>query len=325
MTLLFPYTGKKTNIMMWTIKCVTDLRSGGKYFLAVLLFFSSWKMSAQMEQKNIYKLAMVQMQVDAGQPEQNLRRATQRIRSAAQAGASLALLPEAMDLGWTDPAAKTKAEHIPAGRVCQTLMQAAKENQIYVCAGVIEKDGAATYNSAIIINPAGEVILKHRKLNELDIAHDLYAQGSGLNVVPTPLGTFGLYICADATAAGNNLSHALGYMGADVILSPCAWAVPPDFDQQKTPYGETWRRPYADVSKRFDLYVVGVSNVGKINAGPWQDWDCIGNSLAYAPGGKEIIQAPFGVRADTIIYVDISLKTRPARGTGWSQWWKKEQ
>ena len=187
----------------------------------------------------------------------------------------------------------------------------------------MEKDKDKIYNAAVIIDPSGQVILTHRKLNELDIAHDLYDQGDKLNVVHTPLGTLGLYICADATARGNVLSEALGYMGADIILSPSAWAVPPDFDNDATPYGDTWRKVYEPVSRKFDLWVIGVSNVGKVEAGPWRDWNCIGSSLVYAPGGKEILQAPFGENADTIIYVDIKLTNRPARGTKWGEYHNK--
>lgn len=270
-----------------------------------------------------YKLAMVQMEVQAGKLDANLDRANKRIAEAASKGAKIALLPEVMDLGWTDPSAKKLAYEIPDGKTCKSLREAAAKNKIYVCAGIVEKDGDKRYNSAVIIDSEGNVILKHRKLNELDIAHDLYDQGDRLNVVHTPLGTLGLYICADATAEGNTLSNALGYMGADIILSPCAWAVPPGYDNKITPYGDTWRKVYKPVSTAFDLWVAGVSNVGKIEAGPWKNWDCIGSSLVYAPGGKEVFQAPYGANADTIIYVDISLHERPARGTGWQNYWKK--
>jgi len=296
------------------------------FFLAALFVITcsqkKIKMTDQTPLKN-YKLAMAQMMVQAGKPEANLARATERIGEAAAKGAKIVILPEIMDLGWTDPSAKTMAYEIPDGKTCRRLRDAAVKNNIYVCAGIVEKDKDKTYNAAVIIDPSGKVILTHRKLNELDIAHDLYDQGDKLNVVHTPLGTLGLYICADATAQGNVLSNSLGYMGADIILSPCAWAVPPDFDNNVTPYGNTWKNVYQPVSERFDLWVVGVSNVGKIEAGPWKGWNCIGSSLVYAPGGKEVLQAPFGEKADTIIYVDISLRDRPARGTKWESHWNK--
>jgi predicted amidohydrolase len=271
-----------------------------------------------------YKLAMVQMQVDGGALDQNLQRAAQHISRAAGNGAKIALLPEMMDLGWTHPSAKNLAYAIPEGKTCRFLCELAKKYKIFVCAGISENDHAAIYNSAVLIDPSGEVLLKHRKLNELDIAHDIYAQGDRLNVVQTSLGTIGLHICADASAPGNILSKSLAYMGADIILSPCSWAVPPGFNNDSTPYGEPWISAYHEVSSLFNLWIIGVSNVGKITAGPWNGWDCIGNSLAYGPGGIQEIKAPHGATADTIIYVDIKLQARPARGTLWYQYWSKK-
>ena len=90
----------------------------------------------------------------------NLDRATSRIAEAAANGATIALLPEAMDLGWTDPSARDLAFEIPEGKTCQALRKAAMLNGIYVCAGIIEKDGDKIYNAAVIIekeslNPTG--------------------------------------------------------------------------------------------------------------------------------------------------------------------------
>jgi len=275
--------------------------------------------------KEKYTLAMIQMLVDAGDLQGNLDRATSRIAEAAANGAAIALLPEAMDLGWTDPSARDLAFEIPGGKTCMALRNAAQKNNIYICAGIIEKEGDKIYNAAIIIDPSGSVILKHRKINELDIAHDLYSLGDRLNVVNTPIGTLGLYICADATAPGNALSNSLGLLGADIILSPCAWAVPPDFDNEATPYGDTWRNVYEPASSMYEIWIVGVSNVGKIKAGPWKNWDCIGSSLVYAPDGSEVLQAPYGANADTIIYVDITLIERPAWGTRWNEHWSSKE
>lgn len=299
------------------------------YILLIAIFMvrCTEKQNTPIEQmtKQKYTLAMIQMLVEAGNLEANLDRAANRIAEAAANGATVALLPEAMDLGWTDPSARDLAFEIPEGKTCQALRKAAEENGIYVCAGIIEKDGDKLFNAAVIIDPSGSVILQHRKINELDIAHDLYSLGDHLNVVHTPIGTLGLYICADATAPGNALSNSLGLLGADIILSPCAWAVPPDFDNEATPYGDTWRDVYKPASSRYEIWIAGVSNVGKIEAGPWKDWDCIGSSLVYAPDGSEVLQAPFGAQADTIIYVDIDLIKRPAWGTKWHEHWSRKE
>ncbi|MFB3905529.1 MAG: carbon-nitrogen hydrolase family protein [Acidobacteriota bacterium] len=271
--------------------------------------------------KRSFKLALVQMLVEGGEKEKNLDRAEARIREAARHGAAIVVLPEAMDLGWTHPSATSGAEPIPGGATCRRLMKAAAENRVYACAGLTERDGNQVFNSAVLIDPKGELLIRHRKLNELDIGHNLYAQGDRLNVCRTEYGTLGLLICADATTAHYTLLRSLGYMGADIILSPSAWAVPPDHDNRRNPYGDTWRRPYQTVAREFNMWIAGVSNVGKMTAGPWKDWNCIGCSLLVDADGKEVLQGPYGADADTIIYADVNTVPRPARGTDWDKRW----
>lgn len=264
-----------------------------------------------------YKLAMIQMDVKGGLPGQNLSLAAKKIREAAKNGARIALLPEALDFGWCHTSARDQAGPIPGGKSFTALSRAAKENGVYVCAGIVERDGDRLYNAAVIINPAGDLLIKHRKLNELSFAHDLYDQGDRLNVVHTELGTLGLLICADANAVEYTLSKSLGYMGADIILSPSAWAVPPDHDNEKAPYGATWRNAYQPICDIFRVWFVGVSNVGSVDEGEWKGWKCIGCSLAFNHKGEEVVQGPYGERAETILYIDISLQDRPGRGTDW--------
>ncbi len=300
-----------------------------KWIVALMILLASTSCTntekkKSLEQRN-YKLAMVQMNVVGGEQDLNLKTATARIKEAAANGARIALLPEALDFGWTHTSAREQAGPIPGGRSFETLSRAARENNIFVCAGIIERDGEDLYNAAVIIDNEGQLIIKHRKLNELNIAHRLYQIGNMLNVKKTELGTLGLLICADATAADFTLSKSLGMMGADIILSPSAWAVPPDHDNEKDPYGGLWINAYRPISKMFDVWFIGVSNVGVMTDGEWKGWYCIGNSIAMDANGEVAMRGPYGVDADTIMYLDVKLKDRPAKGTGWYERVKEGQ
>jgi predicted amidohydrolase len=264
-----------------------------------------------------FKLALLQMEVRGGEKDRNIHHAITLIAKAAAQGAEVVLLPECMDLGWTHPSSLEKAEAIPDGMPCQRLMQAAREHQVIVCAGLTERWQDKIYNSAVIIDKQGHLLCTHRKLNELEIAQGYYAQGDRLNVAETEYGVFGLMICADANAKDHVLSRSLCYMGADVILSPSSWAVDSDHDNTKEPYGDVWRRAYGSVAKEFAVPIFGVSDVGHITDGPWKGKKCIGCSLAVDSSGKEILQGPYGTDAETILYVDVEPVPRPARGTGW--------
>ena len=187
-----------------------------------------------------FQLALCQMLVEGGAIERNLARAERMIAQAAAAGADMVLLPETMDLGWTHPSAVSEAQPVPDGAPCRRLAAAAARHGVFVCAGLTERESDRVYNCAVLLGRDGGLLLRHRKLNELDIGHDLYAQGDRLNVAHTQLGTVGVMICADGFAKDRVLSRALGYMGADFILSPSAWAVPADYDNTAQPYSRTW-------------------------------------------------------------------------------------
>jgi predicted amidohydrolase len=264
----------------------------------------------------VFKLALVQMRVDGGAKAANLARAETLIAQAAAGGAHVALLPEALNLGWTHGSARTEADEIPNSATCERLRAAARRHALFVCAGIIEAAGPRRYNSAVLIGPEGEVLLHHRKLNELDLARDLYATGDRLGVARTPLGTFGLMICADGFACGQVVGRTLGLMGAEVILSPCAWAVPADHDNSREPYGAVWLENYGPVARDFHTWIAGCSNVGWITDGPWCGRPCIGCSLVIGPDGGPVLRGPYGVEAETILFVDVSPRSGMAAGNG---------
>lgn len=252
-----------------------------------------------------YKLALVQMTVVGGEPETNLKLAETKIEEASDNGALVVLLPEALDLGWTDPSAKELAQPIPEGTPYKRLAAAAKAHSVYVCAGLVERSGETIYNSAVLINPEGEMLLKHRKINEVAPGTQFYAKGGQLAVAETPLGKVGVMICADAFIEGQVISRSLAAMGAQIILSPCSWAVGGDHDNNADPYGGLWLHSYGVVAKDFNIWIAGASNVGQITGGPWSGMKCIGCSMVISPGGEPLFVGPYGDTADQILYAAI--------------------
>jgi predicted amidohydrolase len=252
-----------------------------------------------------FKLALIQMCVHGGRRDLNLQSAKLNIAAAAREGAKVILLPEAMDLGWTHPSALKDALPIPEGESSRFLSAEAKRYQLYICAGLIEKDGEYIYNSAILINPQGEIILKHRKINELDIGRLYYKTGDDQAVCETDYGSMGLIICADAKE--HRLLQNPGEKGVRIILSPCSWAVPADHDNNKAPYGQEWIDAYGPAAKQYSMWIAGCSNVGWMHDGPWKGWKAIGCSLVIDPKGNVRANAPYGVDAESIVYIDIPL------------------
>lgn len=259
----------------------------------------------------MFTLAMAQLRVEGGEVAGNLARARESIAAAAMQGADVVLLPEALDFGWTDPSARAGAGAIPGGHSCQVLCAAAREHRIWVCSGLVERAEERLYNAAVLIRPDGMPVLHHRKLNELELAHDLYAPGDRLGVAETPFGKIGVMICSDGFAPGFPVSRSLGMMGAQIILSPCAWAVPADHDPVREPYGALWRDSYSPVAREFGLWIAGVSNVGPVRSGPWAGRRCIGCSILVGPDGTSKLQGPYGEAAEALLLARIQV--HPAR------------
>lgn len=250
------------------------------------------------------KIAMGQMLVKAGQLDINLNKACEMIAKAASKGCNIIVLPECLDIGWTYPKAKDLAHPIP-GYSSDRLSLAAKENNIYVVAGLTENCGDRTYNSAVIISNKGEIVLTHRKINELSFALDTYTTGDKINDIDTEYGKLGLAICADLRVEGDPIGNSLGLMGSRLLLSPCAWSVPPDHDNTLNPYGQEWVDPYSLIAKRFNMVVVGVSNVGAVEGGEWDGWKCIGCSVAVGPNGEILAQGSYGENAEELLTFEI--------------------
>ena len=97
--------------------------------------------------------------------------------------------------------------------------------------------------------------------------------------------------------------------------------MPADHDNTREPYGQLWLDNYRPVARDFRLWMVGVSNVGRLEAGPCAGRKCIGCSLAIAPDGRVVVLGPYGHEAEAILYVDVQLEPRPARGDALEKVW----
>lgn len=77
------------------------------------------------------------------------------------------------------------------------LAQAAGAHKLYVCVGIIERDGGTLYCTAVYLGPEGTVLGHHRKLMPTALERLVwgYGDGSTLKAVDTPFGRLGAVIC----------------------------------------------------------------------------------------------------------------------------------
>lgn len=110
------------------------------------------------------------------------------------------------------------AEAVP-GPSTEALGKVAAEHNVYVVAGIYERDGKAIYNTAVLIGRDGKLAGKYRKVclprEEIDGG---ITPGSDYPVFDTDFGRVGLMICWDVHFP--EVARELSARGAEVILMP---------------------------------------------------------------------------------------------------------
>ena len=108
-------------------------------------------------------------------------------------------------------------EPIPDGEYCRRLMALADELDIILIAGMLEADGEARYNTAVLIGPDGTLLGKYHK-QKLGHEQVRNTPGSESLVFPTPHGRAGLMICADRTE--RSIVEGYRIRGAEFLICP---------------------------------------------------------------------------------------------------------
>jgi predicted amidohydrolase/DNA-binding beta-propeller fold protein YncE len=140
-----------------------------------------------------------------GDKEANYRRLEPLIRAAAKNRAQVIVTTECCLDGYaiadkSIPLEDYRAlgESIPEGTYYRRLAKLAGELNVFLVVGILEADGEARYNAAVLIGPDGELVGKYRKQN---LGHESgrNTPGTASLVHETPFGKVGLMICADRT------------------------------------------------------------------------------------------------------------------------------
>src|SRR3972149_2062954 len=159
-----------------------------------------------------------------GDKEANFRRVESMIREAAAGGAEIVLPPECFLDGYAIadkslPLETYRAlgEPVPDGAYYRRLAALAGELKIHLIAGMLEADGQARYNPAVLIGPDGKLIGKYHKQK---LGHESVRNtpGESSPVFQTPYGRVGLLICADRTE--KDIVRRFCDAGADFLICP---------------------------------------------------------------------------------------------------------
>ncbi len=174
------------------------------------------------------RVGLAQFLAAPGEPAANLARAVDHVASLARAGCSLIVLPELWPCGfaWDTLGEDARASAEPlTGPRASTLADAARAAGAWVLAGTVpELAGAAVYNTALLLSPAGLLHATHRKqrlYTPLD-EHRHFAAGSTTTVTDVPgIGRVGIATCFDGDFP--ETARTLRRVGARIVLHPAAY------------------------------------------------------------------------------------------------------
>lgn len=239
------------------------------------------------------KIACAQIDVEIGNVETNRRKILNRIKTAAESGAKLVLLPECALTGYCFDSLEEAAPFAEPidGPSSQAFAEACSKTGMHAVIGFIEKDGSSFYNAAMLVGPKG-VVGGYRKVHLPYLGVDRFLKPGDrpFQVFDLSIGRIGINICYDASFP--EAARTLKLLGAQLIVLPTNW--PPD----------AWRTAEFALNARAQenhLYFAAVNRVG-VERG----WQFIGRSKVVDFNGDSMAEA--SRESEEILFVEVDLE-----------------
>jgi deaminated glutathione amidase len=236
-------------------------------------------------------VAAVQLssQADVGQ---NLERARELVRRAAQRGAELVLLPENFAFFGPETEKRGVAESLAGGSIMSALSEMARESEVFLIGGGFperSQDPERPHNTALVLGPDGAQLGAYRKMHLFDVElgsggsySESAATTAGAELVVVDIGGFkvGLSICYDLRFP--ELYRALSERGVEVLLVPAAFTLHTGKDH--------WHVLLRARAIEAQAFVVAAAQYGAHPGGR----QTYGHSLVVDPWGTVIAEASDG-------------------------------
>lgn len=204
----------------------------------------------------IVRLATVHYRPTEGKtPREKREQFAPLIAEAAAQKSDLVVLPECLTYYGTGLSYAECAEPIP-GPSTHYFGTLAKEHDLYIVAGLLERDEHLIYNTAALIGPDGELVGKYRKvtLPRGEIEGGIMP-GDEYPVFDTRFGKVGMMICYDGFFP--EVARELSNNGAEVIAWP-VWGCNPLLGEARACENHVYvvSSTYTDVSSDWMLSAV---------------------------------------------------------------------
>jgi predicted amidohydrolase len=186
---------------------------------------------------------------------ENCRQFAPLIEEAATQRADLVVLPETLTYYGLGKSYVECAEPIP-GPSTEYFGSLTQKHNVYLVAGLLERDRHLVYNVAVLIGPDGKLVGKYRKtaLPRAEIA-DGIAPGTEYPVFDTRFGKVGMMVCYDGFFP--EVARQLATRGAEVIAWP-VWGCNPLLASARACENHVYlvSSTYEDISRNWMLTAV---------------------------------------------------------------------
>lgn len=266
-----------------------------------------------------FVLGLVQMRCSTD-PDENLRRACDFLRQAADQGANIACLPELFRTQYfcqtEDHANFDLAEPIP-GPSTEALSAVARETGMTIVGSLFERRAAGVYhNSAVVLDADGRLAGLYRKMHIPD--DPLYYEkfyftpgDLGFRAFPTKHATVGTLVCWDQWYP--EAARLTALRGAEVLFYPTAIGWHPsekaEFGEAQSDAWHTMQRAHAIAN---GVYVAAVNRIGHEGPsdGGIEFW---GGSFVADPFGRVLARAGVDTEEVLLVRCDPSLAEETRR------------
>jgi predicted amidohydrolase len=238
------------------------------------------------------RVAVAQLDPKLGERQRNLEECVARLEEAVAAGAELLVLPECAISGYMFDSAEEAlpfAEEIP-GPSTEELAAACRRLGAWVVCGLLERDGDALRNSAVLVGPEG-LVGTYRKTHLPFLGVDRFVvPGDELPVWDTPLGRIGIEICYDLRFP--EVTRTLALKGAEIVCHPTNFPVAARIQTELITVARAAENR---------IYLLTANRVGKERWGEFCGW-----SQIVDPYGARLAEA--GETAEALLVADVELE-----------------